>query len=232
MAYKLDVQQETKTLLNKEPEVKVKVELQQIRFSVIIPSYLGEYRTAASDRETKIVRAVNSVINQSLQDFEIIVVADGCERTVELMNPLPVTTYLIPKAKTWSGVPRNTGIEQANGDYIVYLDIDDLFGENHLKNISEGLKDYDWVWFDDIRYNPRTDEWYQNSCDIRIVGKHGTSNICHKRSLPYRWDHFGYAHDYYFIKHLKQNTNFTKIQGGEYYVCHIPDSTLGKGYDL
>jgi glycosyltransferase involved in cell wall biosynthesis len=165
----------------------------------------------------------------------VIVVADGCEKTVKIVEQIQderVSCYLISKTKIWSGEPRNVGINQAIGDFIVYLDVDDLFGMNHLQNISTGLSTYDWVWFDDVRYNPKTDQWYQNPCDIRQVGKHGTSNICHKRTLPYKWDHVGYSHDYYFIKHLKQNTNYKKIEGGEYYVCHIPNSNLGKGYDL
>jgi glycosyltransferase involved in cell wall biosynthesis len=206
-----------------------------MKFSVIIPSFLGAYRTAAKDRDKKIVRAISSVLNQSFQDFEVVVIADGCEKTVEIVSDIQdprVSCYLINKTKTWSGVPRTTGIDNAKGEFIVYLDVDDLFGLNHLKNINEGLNGYDWVWFDDVRYSPKTDEWYENSCNILRAGSCGTSNICHKRSLPYRWDHDGYAHDYYFIKHLCQNMNRTKIQGGEYYVCHIPDSTLGKGYDL
>lgn len=203
-----------------------------MKFTVVIASYLGNYRTAAANREMKIVRAVNSALGQSFQDFEIIVVADGCNRTVELMKPFDrVRTFLIPKQKPWSG-QRNRGLDEALGEWIVYLDIDDILGENHLKNINEGLNGYDWVWFDDIRYSPRLGQWYENKCDIRVIGHHGTSNICHKASLPYRWDHKGYAHDYYFIKHLKQNLNYTKIPGGEYYVCHLPNSTLGKGYDL
>ena len=196
-----------------------------MKFSVIIASYLGEYRNAATNRDRKIIRAVNSVLSQSLQDFEVIVIADGCDKTVEVMRQIVderVTTYLIPKSKLFSGEPRNTGIEQAKGDYILYLDIDDLYGENHLKNISEGLDGYEWVWFNDIRYSPKTDEWYENPCDINQISRHGTSNICHKRELPVRWDYVGYAHDYYFILQLRKIRNFTKIQGGEYYVAHIP----------
>ena len=209
-----------------------------MKFSICIPSFLGEYRTAASDRERKLLRAVYSVLNQTFADFEVIVIADGCEKTVEIMKQFvtpfksKVSTYLIPKSKIWSGEPRNTGIEEAKGDYIVYLDSDDQFGENHLQNIANGLNGFDWVWFDDIRFHPKSEEWYINPCDINREGRHGTSNICHKRSLPYRWDHVGYAHDYYFIKHLRQNTNFKKIEGGEYYVMHLPHSNANKGYDL
>ena len=203
-----------------------------MKYSIIIPSYLGEYRNAAKDREVKIYRAINSVLNQTFQDFEIIVIADGCTKTIDLVNEIEdkrIQGIYIGKAKLWSGIPRNVGIDFAKGDYIAYLDIDDLFGVNHLEKINEGLKSFDWVWFDDIRY--LVDGWYQNSCDINRSGYNGTSNICHKRSLPYRWGG-GYAHDYFFIKQLRQNKNYTKIEGPEYYVMHIPNSNIGKGYDL
>ncbi len=201
--------------------------------SVVIPSFLGDYPGAAKNRDQKIIRAVSSVLNQSFQDFEVIVIADGCNRTVKVMEQIEderVNTYLIPKSKTWSGAPRNAGIEVAEGEWIVYLDIDDLYGENHLKNISEQLGAYDWVWYDDIRYSPKQDQWYENPCDITQIGRHGTSNVCHKRELPVKWDYVGYAHDYYFVLQLRNNGNFAKIKNAEYYVCHIPG---GAGsYDL
>jgi glycosyltransferase involved in cell wall biosynthesis len=206
-----------------------------MKFSVIMPSYLGEYRTAASDRDQKIVRAVNSVLNQTFDDFELIVVADGCEKTVDIVSTIKddrINCLYIDKSKLWSGIPRNTGLEASKGDFITYLDIDDVFGKNHLKSISVSLNGYDWVWFDDIRYSIKSDEWYINPCDILLKGRHGTSNICHKKSLPYRWTFPGYAHDLYFVRNLRQNKNFKKIPGGEYYVCHVPDSNIGKGYDL
>jgi glycosyltransferase involved in cell wall biosynthesis len=201
------------------------------KFSVIIPSYLGDYPNAAKHRDKKLLRAVSSVFNQSFKDFEIIVVADGCQKTIDLLKDIDIKTYLIPKSKSWSGEPRNKGIQEAIGEYIVYLDIDDLLGKDHLQKIVEQLNDYDWVWFDDIRYSPKSDEWYENSCDITKIGRHGTSNICHRRDLQVKWDHVGYAHDYYFVEQLRRMPNFTKIEGGEYYVCHIPNASTG-GYDL
>lgn len=103
-----------------------------MKFSVIIPSFLGEYRTAAKDRDRKIVRAINSVLTQSFEDFEVVVIADGCEKTIEIMKQISdprIANYSIPKSKLWSGEPRNKGIEEAKGEYIVYLDIDDWFGK-------------------------------------------------------------------------------------------------------
>jgi glycosyltransferase involved in cell wall biosynthesis len=201
-----------------------------MKFSIIIPSLLADYRTAANDRDKKIIRAVNSVLVQSFQDFEVIVIADGCQKTIEIMKQIEdprVHTILIPHSKLWSGEPRNAGIETAKGEFIIYLDIDDLYGENHLQNIESQLGNYDWVWFDDIRYAPRQKQWFENPCDITQISRHGTSNICHKRTMPVKWDHPGYAHDFYFVAQLRENKNYTKIKGGEYYVMHIPG-----GYDL
>lgn len=206
-----------------------------MKFSVIMPSYLGEYRTAAKDRDRKILRAINSVICQTFPDWELIVIADGCEKTVSIVSKVVderVRCIYIERNKLWGNEARNAGIDNAKGDYIIYLDIDDLYGSTHLENVNAGLKSYDWVWFDDNRYSPRGEEWYVNVCDIIKAGKHGTSNICHKRTLKNRWKRPGYAHDHYFIRELRENINYTKIPGGEYYVCHIPDSNIGKGYDL
>ena len=128
-----------------------------MKFSIIIASFLGEYRTAARNRDKKIVRAIDSIFNQSFQDFEIVVVADGCQKTVDIVSQIKdprLSVHFVPKFKVQFGGQRNVGIENAKGDYIIYLDIDDLFGRDHLKNISEGLGSYDWVWFNDVRYNP------------------------------------------------------------------------------
>jgi glycosyltransferase involved in cell wall biosynthesis len=203
-----------------------------MKFSIIMQSFLGDYRNSAKNRDQKIIDAIQSVLNQSFEDFELVIIADGCQKTIDIVRGITdqrVSSYLIPKSRLWSGEPRSAGIEVAKGDYIVYLDTDDLFGIDHLKNISSGLGNYDWVWFNDIHYMPKTKEWYENPCDISHIGKHGTSNICHKRSLPVRWSYTGYAHDHFFIAQLREHKNYTKIPGGEYCVRHIPGKS---GYDV
>ena len=56
--------------------------------SIIMPSYLGAYRKSAKDREVKLRRAVKSVIHQEYDDWELIIVADVCERTVEIIKEI------------------------------------------------------------------------------------------------------------------------------------------------
>ena len=110
--------------------------------SIVMASYLGAYKNAASNRPEKLKRAIASVLRQSYQDWELIVVSDGCDETSKIVAGVQddrISCYQIPKQKMWSGVPRNIGIEKAKGEYIVYLDNDDIFGPSHLKNIAAGI---------------------------------------------------------------------------------------------
>jgi glycosyltransferase involved in cell wall biosynthesis len=198
-----------------------------MRFTVILPSFLGEYSNAASRRPEKLIRAVDSVIAQTFQDWELLVVADGCQETVDIMKRYTdkrIHCHLIPKAPMWDGKPRNTGIEKGKGEYIVYIDGDDYWGDDHLKGISDNLAAYDWVYFNDYVCNPDGSVTLRN-CDIKRLGANGTSNICHRRSLDVRWGHRGYAHDHYFNQKLLFYSNHKKITAGEYVVMHLPNGT-------
>jgi len=208
-----------------------------MKFSVIMASRLVQYPTAGKNREEKLLRAVNSVIAQSFTDWELHIVADGCERTKEIVTTNftdeRLNLWYIEHTKLWSGRPRNAGILSAKGEWIIYLDNDDAYGENHLKIVSEGLNGYDWVWFDDYRYREKLDYWYRNPCDINQMGRHGTSNIAHKRSLGVFWDEEGrYAHDYQFVKKLLVFKNGGRINVPEYFVCHIPGTRYAGCYDI
>ena len=199
-----------------------------MKFSVIIPSFLGNYAGAATRREEKLLRAVTSVLNQTYTNFEIQVVADGCDKTVELLSGFKedrLSVTKIKKSPLWDGAPRNTGIERATGEYIIYLDIDDAYGENHLEIVASELDDYDWVFYNDYVF--RDNNWIERHCDIKKIGMNGTSNVCHRRSLGARWGHRGYAHDHYFNQKLLMFRKHKKITTPEYFVMHIPSQ-----YDL
>ena len=88
--------------------------------SVIIPTY---------NRAHLINRAVQSVLNQTYQNFELIIVDDGStDNTKEVLRELSdkriKSVYLEENSRT-SAVPRNKGIGVSRGDYIAFLDSDD-----------------------------------------------------------------------------------------------------------
>lgn len=194
-----------------------------MRFSVIVQSFLGAYDGAAKDRDKKIIRAIDSALKQTFQDFEIIVVADGCSQTFDIIekhytSEERVDCYLIEKQRLWSGHARNFGIKKAKGDYIVYLDIDDRYGENHLKKIHDQLGDNDWVYFSDILALGNK----ERNVYLRKF-QNGTSNICHKRSLAVQWNGNGYGYDdWSIVNSLMKYLKNKKIDTPEYYVHHLP----------
>lgn len=200
-------------------------------------SYLEEYPNCAKNREAKFLRAVNSVINQEYKDWELIIIADGCEKTYQIIERRykeddRISCLKIKKQDLWSGAPRDLGKITAKGNYCIYLDTDDYYGKNHLKIIDDNIGDNEWVCFNDfIIVNKK---WHERVCNMHKIGMNGTSNVCFKRELNVSWSTYtGYAHDYFFNKQLVSNYKKNqKITTPEYYVCHLPPHNGGKGYDV
>lgn len=194
--------------------------------SVIVASYLGHYKKCASHREAKFLRAIDSCLNNTFADYEIVIVSDGCNKTNELYREIYSNWYHIklvelPKQPLWSGNVRNAGIEAASGEYITYLDTDDKLGVNHLQKIAAQVNGRDWIWYDDYLLNRRY-EPVLNRCELKY-GKCGTSNLTHKLSLGMKWRDSTYAHDWVFIQELLRHKNYCKTESTEYYICHQPD---------
>ena len=97
------------------------------KVSVIIPAY----------NQAKYLRdAIDSVLNQTFQDFEIIIVDDGSiDETHDVVFSYNHTriTYIHQKNEGSSSA-RNTGIIASNGNYLAFLDADDLLLPNKIEN--------------------------------------------------------------------------------------------------
>jgi glycosyltransferase involved in cell wall biosynthesis len=103
--------------------------------SIIIPVY---------NREFELKRAVNSVLCQTIQDFEVLVVDDFSETDLEsvigALNDGRVKYVRLDK-KGNANVCRNLGTKQAKGDYIAFLDSDDEWLPNHLEKKINKISD-------------------------------------------------------------------------------------------
>lgn len=102
--------------------------------SIIIPVFNG----GQTIRET-----IESVLNQTFSDFELIVINDGSQdTTLEI-----VQAFSDPRLKIYSyqnaglAISRNRGIAKATGEYIAFIDADDLWTPNKLKDQHQVLQE-------------------------------------------------------------------------------------------
>lgn len=86
--------------------------------SVIIPTH---------NRAALLPRAVRSVLAQTFQDFEIIVVDDGTESVTPILKNFDDTRihYIKNEGRHGGGAARNRGIKEARGEFVAFLDDDD-----------------------------------------------------------------------------------------------------------
>lgn len=100
------------------------------KFSVIIPAY---------NAEKFIHLAVESVQNQSIDDWELIIVENGSEDNTTAVCEKFLNDGRVSLLHSKKGVSaaRNTGIEAARGTWLVFLDADDQLLENALEKFGE-----------------------------------------------------------------------------------------------
>ena len=108
-----------------------------VTVSVVIPTY---------NRADVISRAIDSILNQTYKDFEIIVVDDGStDYTEDVIDSYSDNRlqYIKFDGNNGANAARNEGIKQADGKYISFLDSDDEFTNKHLEKVISTLSKSD-----------------------------------------------------------------------------------------
>jgi len=107
-----------------------------VRFSVIIPVY---------NRAELLKSAIASVLSQTNQNFEIVVVDDGSEDDVSatVNSFADPRIVIIRQANMGASAARNSGIDSARGRHVAFLDSDDLYLAHHLAAADDTLRDTD-----------------------------------------------------------------------------------------
>jgi glycosyltransferase involved in cell wall biosynthesis len=106
-----------------------------MRFSVVIPLY---------NKALHIERAIRSVLDQTIQDFEIIVVNDGStDHGREIVESIhDVRIRLIDQPNQGVSVARNHGAEAANNNFVAFLDADDEWLPDFLHNMQNLISNF------------------------------------------------------------------------------------------
>ncbi len=104
------------------------------KISVIIPAY---------NNEKYIAETIKSLQAQSFKDFEVIIVNDGStdntQQIIESFDDDRIKSFVQENAGV--SAARNRGIKEASGEYVCFLDADDLYEENSLEGFYNCAKE-------------------------------------------------------------------------------------------
>jgi glycosyltransferase involved in cell wall biosynthesis len=138
-------------------------------FSIIIPTY---------NRAHLISKAIDSVIAQTFENWELIVVDDGStDNTKELTlsyQEKDLRIQYIYQENSERSAARNKGIEQAKGHYICFLDSDDYYLKERLKGLFDYIhkeKETKHFYYTAITYD------YNGRLEERPERKRGEENV-------------------------------------------------------
>ena len=110
-----------------------------MRFSIIIPVY---------NVERYIRKCMESIMNQTFRDYEVIVVDDespdrSMDIVAEFAEKYPGMITMIHQKNTRLGGARNRGVKDARGEYLLFIDSDDYVSTDLLESVDTQLKRHD-----------------------------------------------------------------------------------------
>lgn len=127
----------------------------QIKYSVIIPIY---------NAEKTLKRCLDSLLRQKRQDAELILIndgsSDGSSKIIEEYKDRFGNIVSIEQENSGVSIARNTGLDAANGTYILFVDSDDYVSENYFETIDEAgnEEDSDLIVFANSKNNGKTED--------------------------------------------------------------------------
>jgi glycosyltransferase involved in cell wall biosynthesis len=106
-----------------------------MKYSIIVPVF---------NRPDEVDELLESLTNQTITDFEVLIVEDGSTKTCKnicdkYMGKLDIKYFM--KENSGPGQSRNYGAERAQGEYLIVLDSDVVLPEKYLEAIDDELDD-------------------------------------------------------------------------------------------
>lgn len=150
----------------------------------LVSVVLGNY-----NYERYLQQSINSVLNQTYKNFELIVVDDGStDNSREIINSYSSKLIAIFQANSGQEATFNTGIERSQGEIICFLDADDYFHQDKLAKVVKSFIEHpEWIQIGHC--------WLSINQEGIAVGS-STSNLLSQgdvRQLLLRWGKYASA---------------------------------------
>ena len=165
------------TDINAAAETDAQIPEAEIKVSVIVPIF---------NAETFIRPALDSILDQSLREIEIICVDDGSTdeslHIVKEYQAKDARIRIVTQNNAGPGMARNNGLRRARGEYVAFLDADDFFVLNFLERMYETAQeckldivvgDYDLYYNDKAKFRKNVVGVEQN---LLVPGKITSKN--------------------------------------------------------
>jgi glycosyltransferase involved in cell wall biosynthesis len=181
--------------------------------SIILPTY---------NRAKHLPKAIESVINQTYEDWELIIIDDGSkDDTFAAINPYldSLRIRYIKHKNRKAGYARNAGIQASYGQYITFIDSDDIYFPNHLQTRIDYMKSHPELDLIYGGYQTDTDEdiWvvdYFNQDRLVNLKECVTNTFFGKREVFFElqgFNNFVYGEDTDFWLRAEQTFKTAKI---------------------
>ena len=158
-----------------------------MQFSIILPTF---------NRAHMIHEAITSVFNQTYKNWELIIVDDGSnDSTKKIIKKYTEkdkrVRYLYQKNKERSAA-RNYGVREAKGNWICFLDSDDIYHINHLEEFKNLICREDskkGLYFSGLsfgKYSESKEEYdlsHKNNIEFVLLNTIGTPRACVHKSI-------------------------------------------------
>lgn len=177
--------------------------------SVVMPTY---------NRASFLRRSIPCVLAQTHKNVELVVIDDGStDDTHAVLAEFGDSILVIKQHHQGVSVARNSGMLASRGDYIAFLDSDDLWAEEFLEKQLAALQD-----------NPDCDVCY---CWYKIVDADG--NLCRAMAPTF----LGNVFDYVYLRNtlitphlLARRSCF--LQGGALFLAYQPNMKVAEDYKV
>lgn len=182
---------------------KVDTQLQRPLISVVMPAY---------NAELYIDQGIKSVLDQSHTNFELIIVNDGSKDDTEQIVKVFKDKRIRYFRQTNNGVSsaRNLAIQHSQGEWLAFLDADDVWLPDTLATFAENIKDADFI-FGEYSYLGGPNDGKKAKDLAKLPGGReallhelishnfiGIGGVCMRRNLTNQYfdESLGFAEDY------------------------------------